>query len=101
MDNHPTEHHGPNLSAYFVVFAALCVFTAASFAVNQMFHDAATTAMFIILAVAVCKAALVGIYFMHLKWDWGRLYFIIVPVAIMAAMLLVVLLPDVVLGWHD
>jgi cytochrome c oxidase subunit 4 len=89
------------MKAYLGVFVALCVFTAASFVVNQMFHGAAKTAMLIILVVAVCKATLVCMYFMHLKWDWGRLYFVIVPVAIMAAMMMVVLLPDIVLGWHE
>jgi caa(3)-type oxidase subunit IV len=101
MEQQPSGHHGPNLSAYLGVFLALCVFTAASFVVNQIFREAALTAMFIILAVAVCKAALVAAVFMHLKWDWGRLYFVIVPVAIMAAMMMVVLLPDGVMGWPE
>ena len=46
------------------------------------------------------KALLVGAYFMHLVFDWGRLYFVIIPVVIMATMLVVVLLPDIVLAWR-
>lgn len=101
MDNQHPEHHGPNLSAYLLVFVALCVFTGASFLVNRAFHESLQAAMFIILGVAVCKATLVVMYFMHLKWDWSKLYFVIVPVAIMAVMLIVVLLPDTVLYWNE
>ena len=39
---------------------------------------------------------------MHLKYDWGRLYFLICPVFIMAVMMMFVLLPDTVFGqWRD
>jgi hypothetical protein len=37
---------------------------------------------------------------MHLLLDWKRLYFVIIPVMIMGAMMIVVLLPDIVLAWH-
>jgi hypothetical protein len=36
---------------------------------------------------------------MHLKFDWGKLYFMIVPAFILGAMLAFVLLPDIVLAW--
>jgi caa(3)-type oxidase subunit IV len=49
--------------------------------------------------VAVCKAVLVGMFFMHLKYDWGKLYFIIVPISILGLMMMIVLLPDIVLAW--
>jgi caa(3)-type oxidase subunit IV len=54
----------------------------------------------LILGVAVCKAVLVAMFFMHLKMDWFRLYFMIVPVLILATMMIVVFLPDMVLAWH-
>jgi caa(3)-type oxidase subunit IV len=56
--------------------------------------------MAIILVVAVCKATLVTMYFMHLKYDWGKLFFIIVPVCIMAVMMMVVLSIDQTVYWH-
>ena len=37
---------------------------------------------------------------MHLKYDWGKLYFLIVPAFILGAMMMIVLLPDIVLAWH-
>jgi cytochrome c oxidase subunit 4 len=92
------EHHGPGVQAYMVVFGALAVFTAISFVVNWALGQN-TTSMLIILAVAVVKAILVGLYFMHLVVDWGRLYYLIFPTFILAAMFITVLLPDIVLVW--
>ena len=102
--HHPGEHHGPNVRAYFLVFGALCVFTLVSFVINEFVrHDVmgAYTGMGIIMAVAVVKATLVGLIFMHLKWEWAKLYFIIVPVAILCVMMIIVLMPDGVVGWHE
>ena len=95
----PEAHHGPNVQAYFVVFGALAVFTAISFIVNGIFGAGSHTGMAIILGVAVIKACLVGVIFMHLKWDWRKLYFMIVPAFILGAMMMMVLLPDIVITW--
>jgi cytochrome c oxidase subunit 4 len=54
----------------------------------------------LILSVAIIKATLVGLYFMHAKYDWGRIYFLIIPAAILATMMMIVLMPDIVLGWR-
>jgi cytochrome c oxidase subunit IV len=53
----------------------------------------------VILGVAIVKAALVGWIFMHLKFDWRKLYFLIVPAFILGAMMMIVLMPDIVLAW--
>jgi caa(3)-type oxidase subunit IV len=95
-------HAGPTLNAYLVVFAALSVFTVVSFVVNGFVQQGSITAMtglVIIMMVAIVKATLVTMFFMHLKWDWVRLYFIIIPLMILTVMLMVVLMPDTVLGW--
>ncbi len=99
---HP--HGPPTAQPYFVVFGALSVFTLVSFVVNYIVrtgHMAASTGFAIILSVAVVKALLVVTYFMHLKWDWGRLYFIIIPALVLAPMLVFALLPDLVLYWNS
>jgi cytochrome c oxidase subunit IV len=96
------DHHGPTLQVYYVIFGALCVFTLVSFVVNYMVTHmglAAHTGMSIIMAVAVCKATLVGMFFMHLKYEWMKLYFLIVPVAVLCVMMIIVLMPDGVVGW--
>ena len=100
----PDQHGSSGINVYLVIFAALAVFTIISFVVNGAVRGGtleAHTGFAIILSVAVCKAVLVAMFFMHLKWDWARLYFMIVPVLILGTMLVIVLLPDIVLAWHQ
>jgi caa(3)-type oxidase subunit IV len=103
-DTHGVEHaaddHGAVFKAYVTVFIALSVFTAVSFVVNQIFGIGSQTGAAIIMIVAVIKACLVGLIFMHLKWDWYKLYFMIVPAFIIGTMMIIVLLPDIVLAWN-
>jgi caa(3)-type oxidase subunit IV len=107
-DSHdPHAHAGINVKTYFVIFGALAIFTAVSFLVNFGEHHPEENPLIsiyvgfvLILGVAVCKAVLVATYFMHLKIDWFRLYFVIVPVMLLAVMMIIVLLPDIVLAWH-
>src|SRR6516165_6348517 len=76
-DPHGSERHeGPNFQAYMVVFGALSIFTAISFIVNATVGRN-MTGLTIILGVAVIKAVLVGLYFMHLVVDWFKLYYLI------------------------
>src|SRR5262245_56243244 len=84
--NHGGEHHGPSFQVYMIIAGVLAVCTALSFIVNQTV-SVAFIAFLLILSVAIVKAVLVGMYFMHLKWDWKFLYFLIVPVFIMGAMM--------------
>jgi caa(3)-type oxidase subunit IV len=100
---HSAEHEGSGVAPYLVIFGALSVFTAVSFFVNTFVRNetlAPATGFTIILLVAVCKAVLVATFFMHLKYDWKRLYFMIIPVLILGTMMVIVLLPDIVLAWH-
>lgn len=95
--SHGGEHHGPSFQQYMIIAGVLSVCTALSFIVNQTVSTA-VLAFLLILGVAIVKAVLVGMYFMHLKWDWKFLYFLIIPVFIMGAMMAVVLLPDILIG---
>ena len=102
--HHPDEHHGPTVPAYLVVFGALAVFTILSFVANGAARSdmiSHFTSFLIILGVAVVKACLVGAYFMHLVTDWRRVGFMIIPAFILATMMMFVLLPDIVLAWHQ
>ncbi len=104
----PDAHHGPTATTYTMVFIALCVFTTVSFAVNfvpQLLGAklVGTALMFgagVIMVVAVIKAFLVGSVFMHLKYDWNLLYFLIVPAFVLGTMMMIVLMPDLVLCWQ-
>lgn len=107
---HAEHAHGPSSTQPFlVVFIALSIFTIVSFVVNIFVRNHSLTpdtGFVLILGVAVIKALLVAVIFMHLKWDWGRLYFVIIPALVLAPMLVFALLPDLViywkhvLGWH-
>jgi caa(3)-type oxidase subunit IV len=103
-DSHASEGHaGAGVTGYLVIFSALAIFTAVSFIVNSMVRGGsmeAPTGFVVIMAVAVIKAVLVATFFMHLKFDWGRLYFMILPVLILGTMMVIVLLPDIVLAWR-
>jgi cytochrome c oxidase subunit IV len=110
-EEHPTHAHpfqdhapaGPNFQMYMTIFVILCVFTALSFVFNEMARHsiiAHGTSVVLIVLVAILKAGCVAAVFMHLRFDWNRLYCIIIPVSIMAVMMVIVLLPDIVLGWH-
>ena len=98
-------HHGPDtIKPYLVVFGALSVFTAVSYVFKSLVRAgsvAAMTGFIVILSVAVVKALLVCAYFMHLKWDWSRLYFLIIPAMVLAPFLVFALLPDLVFYWHN
>src|SRR5436190_4906666 len=93
------EHHGADVHVYLVIFGALCVFTLVSFLVNFLLGIGSHAGMAIIMGVAVCKATLVGMFFMHLKYEWFKLYFLIVPVAVLGVMMMIVLMPDGVVTW--
>ena len=94
------DHAGPTFGAYIGVFVALCVCTAASFVVNQIFGDNNMKGAAIIMVVAIIKATLVAGIFMHLKFDWGKLYCIILPVCIVTVMMVIILSIDATLAWH-
>jgi len=101
----PSEgHHGPSIQSYVAVFGALSVFTLISFVANAAAHSETIgvhTSFAIILGVAVVKALLVASWFMHLRWDWPKVYMMIVPALVLGPLLVIVLLPDIVLAWKQ
>jgi caa(3)-type oxidase subunit IV len=102
-DPHQATHDPDALfKAYIKVFIALSVFTVVSFACNYLVYQGVLshmTSAAIIMSVAIVKAGCVAYIFMHLNHDWKTVYCIMVPVLIMCVMLVIVLLPDGVLGW--
>jgi cytochrome c oxidase subunit IV len=95
--------HDLRVKAYFTVFAALSIFTAISFLANEAVRQGwigVYTSFAIIIGVAIIKAILVGLIFMHLMFDWGKVYFIITPIFVLAVMMMLVFLPDMVIAWQ-
>jgi len=98
----PHAGHGPNVKAYFTVFGVLAICTLLSFVFNWMAREDIISHMMsasLIMIVAIIKAVLVATIFMHLKWDWSRVYFVICPLFILATMMIFVLMPDLLLAW--
>ena len=100
---HPAHAHGHHeehgsLSTYISVFVALLILTVASFAVGN-WEDLKTRAPAVVwafmMAVSVCKALLVILFFMHLKWEANWKYVLTVPCCIMSVFLVLMLVPDV------
>jgi caa(3)-type oxidase subunit IV len=99
------DDHESTVRAYLIVFVCLAIFTFASFAANfaaapEHQWISKFVSFIIVLAVAVAKAALVGWIFMHLKFDWRKLFFMIVPAFILGTTMMIVFLPDMVLAWQ-
>jgi caa(3)-type oxidase subunit IV len=93
-------HAGPTFNTYLGIFGALAFFTLLSFLIRELLGQGNFAGAGLIMVVAVCKAVLVAMFFMHLKFDWPKLYFVVIPVLILTVMMLVVLLPDIVIDWH-
>ncbi len=90
-DHHAHDAHQAN---YFLVFAALCVFTLLSIladVVNLPYGFKIVA----VLAVATCKALCVMAWFMHLKFERAWKYVLLAPTVILALGLPLALMPDV------
>ena len=92
------EHHSESL--YHKIFWYLLVLTILEIIV-ALVPFARLVKGILLVGMALGKAALVAMFFMHLKYDWFKLYFIVFPVVILTAMMVIVLLPDTVLTWHE
>jgi cytochrome c oxidase subunit IV len=95
MAESPAEHHGPS---YMAVFWYLAVLTVIEIAV--IFLPIGKLAIGVMLVSLACaKAALVALYFMHLRFETRTLGWIALTPVVIAALLVFVLLPDS-LGVH-
>jgi caa(3)-type oxidase subunit IV len=92
-NNHGHDAHPePN---YMKVFYWLCGLTTVSFiTVSPLWFLGPQTGHTLVMMVAVVKAALVAMFFMHLYYDWNKLYVMIVPSMIMGLFLICALMPD-------
>ena len=79
-----SDHVAPT-RLYYAIFAALMILTAITVAVA--FRDLGLMNTYVAMTIAVAKATLVVLYFMHVRWS-GRL----VPILLAAGLLWLVLL---------
>ena len=97
-DNH-NQHHIVPLSTYYTIFLALLVGTALTWWVATI--DLGAMNNVIMLAIAVTKATLVVLFFMHVKYS-PRLTWLVVAGSIFFLMILIVLVLNDYLtrGWY-
>jgi cytochrome c oxidase subunit IV len=67
--HHAAAHHAPNRKEYLVIFVVLFVLTVLEVGVAQVPGISKNLMALALVALAVTKAAFVGLYYMHLKHE--------------------------------
>ena len=84
-----TAHKHPN---YVLIWVYLAVLTAVEVGVAFISHFSKTTLLIILLVLAVWKALLVALYFMHLKFEkWNLRFIAIIPIPLALILIIFVL----------
>ena len=92
-----SDHVVP-LKIYFAIFAALMVLTAST--VWVAFLDLGTLNIFVALGIAVTKATLVILFFMHVKYSSKLTWLVVASGFVFLAILLAFTMSDIVSrGW--
>jgi cytochrome c oxidase subunit 4 len=104
------EHHGPTVKMYFAIFFALAVLTvvtvlAAKFDFAPMLGDrmGGFANNIVALGIAVTKASLVVLFFMHVKYENKLVGLAVVSSVIWLAFLILITLSDYLTrtsDWH-
>jgi cytochrome c oxidase subunit 4 len=89
------ESHAP----YMKVFWALLVFTILEYAYASFLPLGFLPLVVGLMIMALTKAALVGWYFMHLKFEGRWIYLMLAPIGVLATVLVVGLVPDI--AFHE
>lgn len=102
MESHATNPaaHGPATQhkspPYMLIWLVLFVLTMAEVGVAFLSHIPRHILILILLALAVWKALLVALYYMHLKFEPRKLWLLAVSPLPLAAILVVIVLTE---GW--
>jgi cytochrome c oxidase subunit 4 len=107
---HAEEHHGPTVKMYFAIFFALAALTvitvmAAKFDFAQMVGPVygGFVNNIVALGIAVTKATLVVLFFMHVKYENKLVGLAVVASVIWLAFLILITISDYVTrssDWH-
>jgi cytochrome c oxidase subunit 4 len=95
------EDHSGHVKIYLRVFIALAVFTAIEYFYAHLFKSYFVVLVLGLLTWAAIKAALVGLYFMHLKYEGKWVYLALLPAAVLAVVLVVGIFPDIAMPPRD
>ena len=95
-DDHGHDDHVSHTGLYLLVTVMLCGLTLCSFlTTSDMWPFSNIAARIFMMAVSCCKAMLVILFFMHLKYEANWKYVLTVPSAMMSLFLILMLVPDV------
>jgi cytochrome c oxidase subunit 4 len=86
---------------YFRVFVALFVFTILEYVYAMLTQSHFLALVLGLVALAVTKATLVAMFFMHLKFEGRWVYLLLAPVGVLATALVLALVPDIGLPPRD
>ena len=96
MSNDSHAHQGPS---YMSIFWWLAVLTAAEIGVTFT-HLAPVPMGALLIGMAVAKACLVALYFMHLKFEKTALSLIALTPMVICVFLAIMLFPDATWSWR-
>lgn len=83
-------------SQYIKIFLVLIVFTISEYLYASIFANHTFLVLVLgLMTMAIIKATLVGLYFMHLKFEGNWVYLMLVPAGLLALVLTFALIPDV------
>lgn len=92
--------HGSNDKVYLAIAGSLAGLTVISY-IGDLMSMPRPALIVLVLLVALVKASLVAVFFMHLKFDWTKVKVMIIPAIILAVLLVIALLPDITLAPRD
>jgi cytochrome c oxidase subunit 4 len=95
IDHAHGDDHAGHVRTYWRVFFSLAIFTAIEYFYARIYKDAFIVLVLGLLTWATIKATLVGLYFMHLKYEGKWVLGMLVPAGILAVVLVCALIPDV------
>lgn len=91
--SHDASH---GVTKYLIVTAALVILSSASFfTTSDAWPFEAHVGWMFMMAVSCCKALLVILFFMHIKYEADWKYVLTVPASIMSLFMILALIPDV------
>lgn len=85
------ESHAPYMKIFFV----LLVFTVLEYIYASFLPLSFLVLVVGLMVLAITKATLVGMYFMHLKFEGRWVYYMLIPACILATVLILGLYPDI------
>ena len=97
-DHHITpadhSHDHPHVN-YMRIFFILLFMTVAEYFYAMLTQDHFALLILGLMSMAFFKAALVGYYFMHVKFEGKWVFAMIIPACILAVLVVVALIPDI------